>query len=80
MTRDELIKATKQSRVNLDKELQLLKKLTSSREVSISITKLQESIMWLGMNLKELNEENPYPHSYNPENTNISATADNLKL
>jgi len=42
--------------------------------------KLQESIMWLGMNLKRLNEPNPYPESYNPNNTKIAPTADDLKL
>ena len=44
------------------------------------ITKLQESIMWLGMHLKELNEDNPYPESKNPANNIIHKTADDLKL
>lgn len=74
------IKASKQLRKNLDCQLQYLKGLPGSREVSLSITKLQEAIMWLGMNLKRLNEPNPYPNSYNPENTVIEKTADDLKL
>ena len=74
------IKLTKQSRVDLDAQLQKLRELPSSREVSLSITKTQEAIMWLGMNLKRLNQPNPYPDSYNPENTKIAPTADGLKL
>jgi len=36
--------------------------------------------MWLGMDLKRLNEANPYPDSYKPENDKIAPTADGLKL
>lgn len=32
--------------------------LRGSRERSIAITKLQESVMWLGMDLKAINDEN----------------------
>lgn len=83
LTKEELdqeIKANKELRKALDIRLQLLKKLRSSRERNLSITKLQESIMWLGMDLKRLNEPNPYPDSYNPENNKIAPTADNLKM
>lgn len=56
-----------------------------SRERSIAITKLQEAVMWLGMDLKSINEEtggaeNPYPNSKDPSNTIIEPTADGLKL
>lgn len=51
-----------------------------SRERSIAITKLQEAIMWLGMDLKALNEPNPYPQSYNPDSSKIEPTADGLKM
>lgn len=71
---------TKQLRKDIDEILQRVKALKSSRETSLTITKLQEAIMWLGMNLKRLGEENPYPDSYNPNNTNIAPTADGLKL
>ncbi len=64
----------------MDSNLQILKSLKPSRERSLSITKSQEAIMWLGMDLKRLNEPNPYPDSYNSSNTNIEPTADNLKL
>lgn len=77
---EQQVLASKQLRRGLDEQLQLLKKLPGSREVSLSITKVQESIMWLGMNLKRLNEPNPYPQSYNPESTIVEKTADGLKL
>lgn len=58
----------------------------ASRERSICVTKLQEAVMWLGMDLKAINEENPgaqenpYPDSKDPSNTKIAPTADGLKL
>lgn len=67
-------------RVALDQTLQLIKSSTKSRERSLSITKLQEAIMWLGMDLKELAAPNPYPNSYNPSNTIVEKTADGLKM
>lgn len=79
-TTDAQVVANKQLRVELDKQLQFLKSLPNSRERSLSITKLQECIMWIGMDLKRLNEPNPYPNSYNPSNTTIDKTADGLKL
>lgn len=79
--KEDFIKETKQLRVDLDKILQRLKTSSrQSRERSLSITKIQESIMWLGMDLKELGTETPYPNSYNPDNTIVDPTADNLKL
>lgn len=54
--------------------------LRQSRERSLAITKVQEAIMWLGMDLKAMNTPNPYPESYNPESPRIEPTADNLKL
>jgi len=74
------VKSNKQLRVSLDVQLQNLKALKGSRERALSITKLQECIMWLGMDLKRLNEANPYPDSYKPENDKIAPTADGLKL
>ena len=70
----------KKLRVNLDNELQTLKELPRSRERSLAITKLQEAIMWLGMDLKRLNEPNPYPDSYDPSNTKIAPTADGMTM
>ena len=73
---------TKQLRHELDTALQNLKRdsdpnftgirepnhpVRSSRERSIAITKIQEAIMWLGMDLKDIGETpNPYPHSHDP--------------
>jgi hypothetical protein len=58
----------------------------ASRERSLSLTKLQEAVMWLGMDLKAIGEEypqyvsNPYPSSKDPNTTRIEPTADGLKL
>jgi len=41
-------------RVYLDTALQIIKSLSNSRKRSLSITKVQEGIMWLGMDLKDL--------------------------
>ena len=69
---------TKQWRKDLDECLQRLKQgsdkgytgerapdhpVRSSRERSLAITKIEEAIMWLGMDLKAQNTPNPYPHS-----------------
>lgn len=84
MTQDQLkdldIRANKELRKQLDATLQNVKMCPKSRERSLCVTKLQEAIMWLGMDLKRQNEPNPYPQSYNPENTDIAPTADGLKL
>ncbi len=77
---DKEVVANKSLRKGLDAVLQNLKKCPKSRERSLATTKLQEAIMWLGMDLKRLNEPNPYPNSYNPENTIVEKTADDLKL
>ncbi len=79
LTKD--IVANKSLRQNLDAELQTLKSLSGSRERSLAITKLQECIMWLGMDLNRLNTPNPYPSSKDPSTGDkIEPTADNLKL
>lgn len=74
---------TKTLRVELDNALQNLKKAElnrRSRERSLAVTKVQEAIMWLGMDLKDMAAPNPYPNSYNPSNTIVDKTADGLKL
>lgn len=68
-------------RKELDSTLQKLKSSSrTSRERSLAITNLQQAIMWLGMDLKELGTPNPYPQSYNPESKVVEPTADGLKL
>lgn len=86
---------TKQWRKDLDECLQRLKRgsdknftglrapdhpVRSSRERSLAMTKVEEAIMWLGMDLKAQNTPNPYPQSYNPTSNVIEPTADGLKM
>jgi len=71
----------KRLRKEIDLKIQDLKSLPQSRERSISITKLQEAVMWLGMDLKRLGTDNPYPSSKDPSTgIVIEKTADELKL
>lgn len=78
--------ANKELRRDIDVQIQKVKGLPGSRERSITVTKLQEAVMWLGMDLKRINDAapgaiaNPYPNSKDPSNTKIDATADGLKL
>lgn len=74
------IQLTKKMRVELDSTLQFMKVLTPSRERALAITKIQEGIMWLGMDLKGRDTPNPYPDSYKPENNIVNPTADGLRL
>lgn len=74
------VTSDKQLRKSADALIQAIKTLPASRERSLAITKFQEGVMWLGMDLKRLGEANPYPNSYNPDNTKIDPTADGLKL
>jgi hypothetical protein len=68
-------------RQNGDQLIQRVKELPPSRELSLVITKLQEGVMWLGMELKRRNEPNPYPGSKDPNTGDkIEPTADGLKL
>lgn len=73
------IRENKELRRDLDGQLQKLKALPGSRERAIAATKLQEAMMWLGMDLKRLAEPDPYPESRNPESLAIAPTADGLK-
>ena len=93
-----IISQTKHFRQALDRILQEIKQDTdlerlsscewvrASRERALAITKIQEAIMWLGMDLKAINEEcpgsspSPYPESYNPVSPKIEPTADGLSL
>lgn len=78
--RDIQVRFDKELRRDLDAQLQKLKSLPPSRERALCIQKLQEAIMWLGMDLKELNDERPYPTSYDPSSPRVEPTADGLKL
>ena len=74
------VRFDKEMRKELDASLQKLKESVGSRERSLAITKIQEAIMWLGMDLKRLGEENPYPESMNPESNVVHPTADGLQM
>lgn len=75
------IPKVKQLRKDIDDVIQKVKSLDNCREVSICITKLQEAVMWLGMDLKRIGDVNPYPNSKDPSTgTKIDPTADNLKF
>ena len=75
------IPKVKQLRKDIDDVIQRVKDLDGCREVSICITKLQEAVMWLGMDLKRIGDINPYPNSKDPSTgTKIESTADNLKF
>ena len=81
MNRTEEIIANKQLRKDLDEKIQQVKSLPASRERSLAITKLQEAVMWLGMDLKRLDNPDPYPHSKDPDSGDaIDPTADGLKM
>lgn len=84
-TTEQDIISNKELRRDIDAQIQKVKALAPSRERSLAITKLQEAVMWLGMDLKRINEatgsaENPYPNSKDPSNTKIEPTADGLRL
>ena len=71
----------KQLRQDIDTIIQRVLQLESCIETSLSITKLEEAVMWLGMDLKRLHEINPYPSSKDPSTGDtIEPTADNLKF
>lgn len=74
------VPAIKQLRKDIDDIIQRVKGLEPCREISLVITKLQEAVMWLGMDLKRLNQPDPYPESKNPNSMRIEPTADNLKF
>lgn len=81
VTYEEEVTKNKQLRKDTDEIIQRIKDLPSSTERSLAITKLQEGVMWLGMDLKRLGEANPYPSSKDASTgTKIEPTADGLKL
>lgn len=79
--RTDYVPRVKELRQLGDKLIQEVKELDHSRETSLTITKFQEGVMWLGMELKRINEPNPYPNSKDPGTGNvIDKTADGLKF
>lgn len=83
-TEQEIV-SDKELRRDTDAIIQRVKSMPPTRERSLCITKLQEAVMWLGMDLKRIHETtgagaNPYPNSKDPSNLKIEPTADGLKL
>jgi hypothetical protein len=79
------ISAIKGARQATDQIIQQLRSMVPTEERKVAILKLQEGVMWLGMDLKRIHSEsgvgnNPYPASYDPSSPRIEPTADNLKL
>ena len=78
------IKSDKALRKELDESLQKLKVAMGeechSSEREIACRKIQEAIMWLGMDLKRIGTPNPYPESKDPSSLKIEPTADGLKM
>jgi hypothetical protein len=80
MTSEGHVLLIKQHRRILDDALQSLKKLPPGRETSLAITNLQQAIMWLGMQLKELaGGQSCYEHGYDATPA-VDPTSDGLKL
>lgn len=84
--REEILK-DKELRGKIDALIQEVKNCPASRERSLAITKLQEGVMWLGMDLKRIHDQfpeeckDPYVGSKDPSTgTHIAPTADGLKL
>jgi hypothetical protein len=82
----EEIASIKDHRRHIDAKIQQIKLWPQTRERSLAITKLQEAVMWLGMDLKRIGEANPgliadpYPHSKDSAVPTIEPTADELKM
>jgi hypothetical protein len=76
------IKTGKQYRKDLDEVLQRIKgDCRTSRERSLCVTKVQEAIMWLGMDLKALNDGvSCYSSGYDPTSAVVEPTADGVKF
>ncbi|MBP5457677.1 MAG: hypothetical protein J6Y37_14390 [Paludibacteraceae bacterium] len=79
MDRNREIIEIKRLRRDIDAKLQEVKALDPCREVSLAVTKLEEAIMWLGMDLKRLHDVDPYPSSKDPSTGDvIEDTSDGL--
>ena len=81
-TTNGIVGESKACRKALDEVIQYLRNSQRlSDERDMSITKIQEAIMWLGMDLKDIGATpNPYPESYNAASPVVEQTADGLKM
>ena len=69
---------SKQVRIDVDDIIRRVTNMPVSAESHMSLIKLQEAVMWMGMNLKRLGSPNPYPNSRNTNNEKVDKTADGL--
>lgn len=73
------VPAIKGLRKDIDSIIDRVRELDQCKETNLCIIKLQEAVMWLGMDLNRLNQPNPYPNSKDPNTgTKIDPTADGL--
>ena len=74
--KSEIVK-TARLRKDIYDALRRVNELSSTRERSLAVDKLQEGIMWLGMHLKAINNLDPYPKSKDPKSGDyVEPTAD----
>ncbi len=80
--KEKVIKEIKQHRKDLDEVLQRIRSgYGAGREQSLAIAKLQESIMWLGMQLKVFNDgQSCYRDGYNPESAKVDPVSGGLEM
>lgn len=85
--KDAAIVTIKTFRRDFDAKLQELKAFKDSlgrcdaaAQCTISMRALEDVNLRLGLTLKELGTENPYPNSKDPSNTIVDPTADGLKF
>lgn len=79
------IRESERFRVDLDGLLQVLKVSNSgfglSEERSTAVMKIQEAIMWLGMDLERLNDGvSCHEHGYDPSNAKVDPPPSGVKL
>jgi hypothetical protein len=75
--REEKIFILRHLRVEMDRVLKALRnEVEPTRAISLSITSLELSRMWLGKALKIFGEPYPYPESMDPKSAKIEPSAD----
>lgn len=82
MAPEQLIRETKSFRKQLDVVLQALSGAErKTRERSLAVTRIEEGIMWLGMDLKALADGvSCYPEGYNPDSVVVGKSPDGVTL
>lgn len=76
------ISSVKALRRDLDAIVQRIKAMPGTAERTLSLRRVQEGVMWLGMDLKRIGEANPetlapaYPHSKDPASPVIDPPLD----